>query len=178
MKIKNDVIVITEDSEYMPFYSVMKLKRIERGMSMSDLGIEIGKSSMQIQRYESSDEKWRQYPTLEVFRRICLALQVDANEFLGLNKTFSDKGKRKVVGDTIYEWFIRGFALEEIIKKHLMSNKAVIWICPACSKENISYINFKDKADILNMKFQCEHDECGNCFEKLFGVEKLELKKK
>lgn len=139
------------------FPIMLKKIRLQMKMTKKQLGIKVGRTEQQIQRYETIDGIGRhQLPPLFVFRNICVALQVDANMLLGTFWKHSDKPFNHNV---VYEWNLKGDTLH--------------WICPMCRKENITYNDFRKKPSLINKQsVQCEYDECGAYFEKL-NMEKL-----
>ena len=93
----------------------------------------------------------QQSPPLDVFKKICLVLQVDANKLLGL----------KWVQDDTIELVITDWTLKNDISLH--------WICPKCNRENITYNNDykKNKELIFKQGYECEYNDCLNFFDRL-----------
>lgn len=146
---------ILKDVDENSFHKNLKKIRQEKRMTKKQLGQAIGKNEQQIQRYECDMySKYKQFPTLEVFKKICLVLQTSPEVMLGLKFEISDKPY--YVG-VIYEW-----------KK---TKDGIKWVCPNCSRENITYINFnKNKNDLLTQEYMCEYDDCGLYFNRLESV--------
>lgn len=121
-------------------------------LSRKQLGIKVGKTEQQIQRYETvSGTGVHQLPPISVLKNMCVALQVDANMLLGLVWNQSDKPFNHNV---VYEWKLKGDKL--------------FWICPLCRKENVTYNNFIKKPSLIKRQsVQCEYYDCGAYFEKL-----------
>ncbi len=74
--------VIWKYDEYL-FPKLLKKFRLDRGLSRTQLGNMIGKEHYQVQRYESMASD-NQVPPLEIFANICVALQVDPKDLIGL----------------------------------------------------------------------------------------------
>ncbi len=136
------------------FRAMLKKVRLERKFSTLQLGEKINRNGQQIQRYETypgTKTTESQYPPLIVIRDLCLALQIDANQLLGLVWEQSDE---RYEIDVVYEWTLKGDKL--------------FWWCPVCRRENVTYNDFSKKPSLLKIQsVQCEYDDCGSYFEKL-----------
>lgn len=139
------------------FPIILKKIRHQMNLSRKQLGIKVGKTEQQIQRYETvKGAGVYQFPPLNVLKNICVALQVDANMLLGLVWNQSDKPFNHSI---VYEWNLKGDSIH--------------WICPICRKENITYNDFRKKPSLIKTQsLQCEYDDCGVYFEKL-NLEKI-----
>lgn len=134
----------------------LKKYRMENGMSRKQLGYKINRTEQQIQRYETVDKYGdKQYPPLNIFKQLCLSLQVSADEMLGL---------KWVVNDNRYDGYILKWKLD---------SDSLYWTCPKCNRKNITYGDFeKHKKLLLNWEFVCEYDDCNSVFYKLLEFEK------
>ena len=138
-------------SDYI-FSKLLRKIRLEKKLTTKELGLKIKRSGQQIQRYETPPDKpEHQSPPMIVFKELCLALQVDANEFLGLAWEQSSEPFDK---RTVYEWKLSGDKL--------------YWTCPVCRRKNLLYNDFVKKPTLLKkQELQCEYEDCGVYFEKL-----------
>lgn len=134
------------------FSKMLRAIRLERKLTQKQLAVMIGKCEQQIQRYESLENNQnKQMPPLSVFKDLCIALQVSPERLLGLKFIESDKPLKSGI---IYEW--------TLVKDKLM------WKCPGCNRNNITYNDFsKNKKLLKEQQFLCEYDDCGKFYNKL-----------
>ena len=143
-----------ENSDYFDFPEIFKKLRQEKLLSRKQIAEKIGKTIQQVQRYETNFyDADHQNPPLDVFKKLCLILQVDANTLLGLKWINED-----VPADVgvIFDW-------------ELKNEIALHWVCPMCHTENITYNDGykKNKELIYKHHFQCEYSDCGAFFDTL-----------
>jgi transcriptional regulator with XRE-family HTH domain len=139
------------------FGKMLRVIILEKKLKQKQLAIMIGKCEQQIQRYESLDDSPnKQMPPLNVFKDLCIALQVSPERLLGLEFVVSDKPLKSGIG-IIYEW--------KLVKDKLY------WTCPECNRKNIIYNDFsKNKKILKEQEFLCEYDDCGKFFNKLSEI--------
>lgn len=137
------------------FSKMLRKIRLERKLTKKQLAVMIGKQEQQIQRYETlKNTTNKQLPPLDVFKKLCIALQVLPGELLGLKFIESNKPLNSGI---IYEWKVK--------------KDAVYWICPECNRKNITYNDFSRHKKLLkHQQFLCEYDDCGKFFDKLDGI--------
>lgn len=136
------------------FRAILKKIRLDKKLTTPQLGLKINRRGQQIQRYETPPSVGveSQIPPATVLRDLCLALQVDANVLLGLVWEQSDE---RFENNVIYEWKLKGDKL--------------FWWCPICRRENVTYNDYSKKPSLLKTQsVQCEYDDCGSYFEKLY----------
>ena len=143
--------LIMVDSEN-PFPIKLKEVRTRRNMLRPNLAGKLDRTATQIYRYEMKCGKKAQMPTLDVFRLLCVALQVDPKELLGLAWS---------CGETIKDYHTE--------KADANGDKIFHWKCPNCSMKNIAFGEeiFNRKGELLkDFKLQC--DDCGFIFTRIF----------
>jgi len=121
----------------LPFNEKLRQVRIEKNFSKVGLARAIGREWLQIKRYEENE----QFPPLDIFKRLCLVLQVDPSWFLGL------EWKSKVVEGTIFKWYLSNH------------NSVLHWCCANCKANNVEYVEVDTKED-FHMEYMCEGCEC------------------
>jgi len=118
----------------LPFNEKLRQVRNEKNFSKVGLARAIGREWLQIKRYEENE----QFPPLDVFKRLCLVLQVDPSWFLGL------EWKSKAVEGTIFKWYLSNH------------NTVLHWCCDSCKANNVEYVEMDKKEDLENMEYMCE----------------------
>lgn len=143
--------IIADDYELFPIK--LKQLRIERNWTRKVFAEKIGKTIQQVTRYETKNMNGdNQKPPLDVFIKICLVLQVDANVILGMSSK-----------DEMVE-------IETALKvtKYKLVKDALHWWCPKCNNENISYNDFSKNINLLKTQtLQCEYLNCCMFYSKL-----------
>ncbi|MCK5506178.1 MAG: helix-turn-helix transcriptional regulator [Thermodesulfovibrionia bacterium] len=136
-----------------PFPVKLKEIRIKRGLQPAELARRIHKANTQIYRYEMDwNENERQQPSLDVFRKICVELQIDPKELLGLKWR---------CGETIKEYHIK--------KPDVNGDLVFHWKCPNCSIKNVAFgeeVFNKNKRLMDIFELQC--DGCSFIFKKVY----------
>jgi transcriptional regulator with XRE-family HTH domain len=126
------------------FAALLKVKRIESSITKKQLGSYIGRSLMQIQRYEDINGDQQQYPSLEVFVELCTILQINPLEILNIKISNSDE-----------------LIPEQLIKEFIVYKDRMHWTCIKCGGKNSDYDDYRklNVKQIVEKKFACEH--CG-----------------
>jgi transcriptional regulator with XRE-family HTH domain len=137
--------------------AILKEKRLALKLSRSKLGRMVGKKPAQIQRYESKLSN-QQIPPLQVFTRLCVALQIEPNDLLGLHWTYIDYIPEPGV---IYDWSVD--EVQSIAEKEF---KRMVWHCPKCNQKNYEYDAWSERhLKFVRKEFMCEF--CSSLFTKL-----------
>jgi DNA-binding XRE family transcriptional regulator len=145
----HELIFVETDN---PFPIKLKEVRWRRGMLRPDLAKKLDRTPTQIYRYEMKCALKAQMPTLEVFRNLCVVLQVDPKELLGLAWK---------CGETIKDYRIE--------RPDSNGDKIFHWKCPNCSLRNIAFGEeiFGSRGKLLrNIELQC--DDCGFIFTRIY----------
>ena len=153
--------VIWKYDEYL-FPKLLKKFRLDRGLSRTQLGNMVGKEHYQIQRYESTEND-NQVPPLETFANICVALQVDPKDLIGLVWV---EGMDKPQPGVIYD-----SKLEVDVDLITSEFRKFYWRCPHCGVTNIEYDAYDAKRKkMIKDEFMCEH--CSRLYAKFYNKEK------
>lgn len=118
-------------------------------MSQTDVSQKIGKTTMQVWRYENSIHNM----SIDTLLQLCISLQVDPCELLGLK--WVDESELGVVSSF------------RVRKDHL----SIEWDCPNCKTMNISYGDWNkedgelDVDSLSHLELMCEY--CNSFFNSL-----------
>jgi len=88
-KEKKILVSVVDDSINRELLKALRKKAkygtdFRKNMSRRQLSTPMGVGEIQISRYESTKESIKQLPTVEGFKKMCLKLQVDPCDLLGL----------------------------------------------------------------------------------------------
>ena len=150
------------------FSNRLKESIILSGIKKIAVAEKIGRQPQQVQRYMSSD----QFPSLKIFRQLCIELQVDPKILLGLSWENCDDNPEIGV---IYVWNINS------------DFNTIRWVCPRCKRKNVTYgewmiysvkeipmlDNYVEVSikKIIEQEFVCEYDDCSECYGRLYELE-------
>jgi transcriptional regulator with XRE-family HTH domain len=158
-------------SEYSKDYLAKKIKeiRLAKKMTREDLSLAIGKEKQQIMRYESGEH----LPPLDVFAKICIALQSDPKDFLNMNWASIENDPE---AGFIYTWSMAVYINDEFADKSKKEVK-LFWRCSICNSLNIEYDFHADSEDYRSIKVNIKCEHCHSIFDRLMKGEQNISKK-
>jgi len=148
-------IIWFDDGDFI-FPTALRKYREKARLTRAELGKMVGKEHYSIQRYESQAND-QQFPKLEIFAKLCIALDVDPKKLLGL------KGISAFINPesgAIYDWKLVD---DDISNKDGLK---FMWICSVCNSVNYEYDAYsKKKLKFIRKEFMCEY--CNVIFSKM-----------
>ncbi len=149
------------------FPKILRKLREQKKLTRKQFGLAIGKEDYQVQRYEALKGQ-KALPSIETFMRMCLILQIDPSELLGLEWVNAEQAPEPGI---IYKWTIG--KPSDLITKFMKFH----WQCSNhfCQHHNIEYNAYKLNK-FVKSQFMCE--SCNTLFYKIHGVENDKKKKR
>jgi transcriptional regulator with XRE-family HTH domain len=142
-----------QDGGEHAFQKRLRQIRTQRGLTTKKLGELIGRTDIQIQRYERIQMFSSQQPSLDAIRELCIALQCSPEWLLGI----------KVINclDDPEDGVIYQYSVET---RGVNNVPTLVWTCPNCNMCNIHY-DYKT-GEFIGVS--CEYDKCNKVFHTLY----------